>query len=83
MSLVVNLSESEARILLESLIARERQVIEVCETSDDEDLVANPLEPTARAWNFLTALRFSADCLADETPKTDRSHVLLTARWLP
>jgi len=38
--LVVNLSESEARILLESLIARERQMAEVCATSDDEDRVA-------------------------------------------
>jgi hypothetical protein len=39
-SLVVNLSESEARIVLESLIAREREMAEVCATSEDEDLVA-------------------------------------------
>jgi hypothetical protein len=39
-SLVVNLSESEARIVLESLVAREREMAGICATSDDEDLVA-------------------------------------------
>lgn len=41
MSLVVNLSESEAKILLESLVAREQEMANICETSDDPDVVAD------------------------------------------
>lgn len=41
MSLTVELSASEAKILLEALEARDRQMAETCASSDDEDLVAD------------------------------------------
>jgi hypothetical protein len=38
---VLDLSFSEAKILLEALALRERQLDEICRTSDDEDVVAD------------------------------------------
>ncbi len=39
-SLVLNLVESEAKIILESLIEKEQAMAEVCDTSTDENLIA-------------------------------------------
>lgn len=39
--LVLSLVESEAKILLESLIERENKMEEICDTSDDEDEIAD------------------------------------------
>jgi hypothetical protein len=50
MSWALQLVESEAKILLESLMAQERQLLAVCETSEDEDAVAD-------AGNDLVELR--------------------------
>lgn len=33
--------ESEAKIILESLIKQESEMAEICDTSDDEDLIAD------------------------------------------
>jgi len=60
MSLVLRLSESEAKILLESLITRERQMAEVCETSDDEDLVAETGNDLIELRLFLNSVRDQA-----------------------
>lgn len=35
------LVESEAKIILESLIAQESKLAEICDTSDDEDIIAD------------------------------------------
>ncbi len=39
-TLSLNLVESEAKMLLESLIEKEQAMSEICETSTDEDLIA-------------------------------------------
>jgi hypothetical protein len=39
-SLLLNLVESETKILLESLLEKERAMSEICESSQDEDLIA-------------------------------------------
>jgi hypothetical protein len=39
--LELNLSESETKIVLEALLRRESEMVEVCRSSDDEDLVAD------------------------------------------
>jgi hypothetical protein len=39
--LELSLIESEAKILLEALIEKETVMSEICETSDDEDLIAD------------------------------------------
>jgi hypothetical protein len=39
--LQLNLVESEAKIILESLIEKERKMAEICDTSDDEDEIAD------------------------------------------
>jgi hypothetical protein len=39
--LELSLVESEAKILLEALIEKEAAMSEICETSDDEDLIAD------------------------------------------
>jgi len=51
-------TESENKILLESLTARERQLLEVCETSEDEDVVAD-------AGNDLVELRLLLNRVRD------------------
>ena len=38
--LTLNLVESEAKILLESLLEKEQAMSEICEDSTDEDLIA-------------------------------------------
>jgi hypothetical protein len=59
-SLTVNLSESEAKILLESLVARERQMAEICATSDDADLVAETGNDLIELRLFLRSVRDQA-----------------------
>jgi|GEM_PF-4173324 len=39
--LELNLSESETKIVLEALLRRESEMVEVCRSSDDDDLVAD------------------------------------------
>jgi len=39
-NLTLNLVESEAKILLESLLEKEQAMSEICEVSTDEDLIA-------------------------------------------
>ena len=58
MSLALQFVESEAKILLESLMAQEQQLLHVCETSDDEDLVAD-------AGNDLVELRLLLNRVRD------------------
>ena len=58
MSLALQFAESEAKILLESLMAQERQLLQVCETSDDEDAVAD-------AGNDLVELRLLLNRVRD------------------
>jgi selenophosphate synthetase-related protein len=58
MSLALQFAESEAKILLESLIAQERHLLHVCETSDDEDAVAD-------AGNDLVELRLLLNRVRD------------------
>jgi hypothetical protein len=41
MSISFQFTESETKILLESLIGQEHQLMQVCETSEDEDAVAD------------------------------------------
>lgn len=54
MSISFQFVESEAKILLESLSVQERQLLDICETSDDEDAVAD-------AGNDLVELRLLLD----------------------
>jgi len=39
-TLTLNLVESETKIILESLIEKEQAMTEICNTSSDEDLIA-------------------------------------------
>ena len=73
MSLVVNLSESEAKILLESLVAREQQMAEVCKTSDDPDLVAE-------TGNDLIELRLLLRSIRDQAVRQFGERVLHFSR---
>ena len=50
MSVAFQFTESETKILLESLTLQERQLLHVCQTSQDEDAVAD-------AGNDLVELR--------------------------
>jgi len=58
MNLALQFAESEAKILLESLMVQERQLLQVCETSDDEDAVAD-------AGNDLVELRLLLNRVRD------------------
>jgi hypothetical protein len=58
MSLALQFAESEAKILLESLMVQEQQLLHVCETSDDEDAVAD-------AGNDLVELRLLLNRVRD------------------
>jgi hypothetical protein len=58
MSLALQFAESEAKILLESLMDQERQLLHVCATSDDEDAVAD-------AGNDLVELRLLLNRVRD------------------
>jgi hypothetical protein len=58
--LPVNLSDSEAKILLESLVARERQMAEICATSDDADVVAETGNDLIELRLFLRSVRDEA-----------------------
>lgn len=73
MSLVLSLSESETRILLESLAIRERQMAEVCATSDDEDLVAE-------TGNDLIELRLLVKSLREQAVRQFGKSVLNFSR---
>lgn len=73
MSLVVNLSESEARIVLESLVAREHEMAEVCATSEDEDLVAE-------TGNDLIELRLLLKSVRDQAVQRFGERVLNFSR---
>lgn len=73
MSLVVNLSESEARIVLESLVAREQEMAEVCATSEDEDLVAE-------TGNDLIELRLLLKSVRDQAVQRFGERVLNFSR---
>jgi hypothetical protein len=71
--LVVNLSESEARIVLESLAAREREMAEVCARSDDEDLIAE-------TGNDLIELRLLLKSVRDQAVQQFGERVLNFSR---
>jgi hypothetical protein len=60
MSLVVSLSESEVKILLESLVARERHMAALCATSDDADVVAETGNDLIELRLFLRSVRDQA-----------------------
>jgi hypothetical protein len=57
-SLGFQLTESEAKIVLESLVGQERQLVQVCETSDDDDAIAD-------AGNDLVELRLLLNRVRD------------------
>ncbi|HET6149795.1 MAG TPA: hypothetical protein VFH68_19810 [Polyangia bacterium] len=58
MTIGLDFTESEAKILLESLMSQERQLLELSETSDDEDAVAD-------AGNDLIELRLLLNRMRD------------------
>ena len=58
MSLALQFAESEAKTLLESLMAQEQQLLQVCETSDNEDAIAD-------AGNDLVELRLLLNRVRD------------------
>jgi hypothetical protein len=60
MSLALELTEAEAKIILEALTAREQQMVEICATSDDEDLVADTGNDLIELRLLLKTLRSSA-----------------------
>jgi hypothetical protein len=60
MNLALELSESEAKIVLEALAARERQMAETCATSEDEDLVAEVGNDLIELRLLLNELRTAA-----------------------
>jgi len=68
MTLGLDFSESEAKILLESLISQESQLLRVCETSDDEDAVAD-------AGNDLIELRLLLNRVRDSAVQKFGSRV--------
>jgi hypothetical protein len=72
-SLAVNLSESEVKILLESLVARERQMAEICATSDDADVVAE-------TGNDLIELRLLLKSVRDQAVRQFGERVLNFSR---
>ena len=72
-SLTVNFSESEVKILLESLIARERQMAETCATSDDPDVVAE-------TGNDLIELRLLLKSVRDQAVRQFGERVLNFSR---
>lgn len=41
MNLALQFTESETKILLESLLAQERQLLHTCKASEDEDAIAD------------------------------------------
>jgi hypothetical protein len=57
---MLTLSESEAKILLESLSLRERQMAEICATSEDEDHVAEVGNDLIELRMLLSSLREKA-----------------------
>ena len=58
-SLELVLAQSEVKILLESLISKESELLNVCEISNDEDLVAD-------TGNSLVELRLLLDPLKEK-----------------
>jgi hypothetical protein len=60
MSLAVSLSESDAKIILEALTSREREMTEICAMSDDEDLVAETGNDLIELRLLLKTLRTQA-----------------------
>jgi hypothetical protein len=60
MSLAVQLTESEAKILLESLMSQEKQLLDLCKTSKDEDAVADAGNDLVELRLLLVRLRESA-----------------------
>ena len=58
--LEVALTESEAKILLEALVIRERALAEVCASSTDEDAVADAGNDLVELRLLLNELRDSA-----------------------
>jgi hypothetical protein len=72
-TLDVPLRESEAKILLEALIAREQVLLSICETSTDQDIVAD-------AGNDLIELRLFLNSIREQAVRTFGSGVLNLSR---
>jgi hypothetical protein len=72
-ALDVSLRESEAKILLEALIAREQALLTICHTSSDQDIVAD-------AGNDLIELRLLLNSVREQAVKTFGSGVLNFSR---
>jgi hypothetical protein len=72
-SLTLTIIESDARILLESLIGRERALAEICENSTDQDEIAD-------VGNDLVELRLLLDRLREQAVGTFGGGVLNFSR---
>jgi hypothetical protein len=72
-TLSILLRESEAKILLEALTAREQELLGICESSDDQDVVAD-------TGNDLIELRLLLNSLREQAVKTFGSGVLNFSR---
>jgi hypothetical protein len=72
-TLSVLLRESEAKILLEALTDREQELLGICESSDDQDVVAD-------TGNDLIELRLLLNSLREQAVKTFGSGVLNFSR---
>jgi hypothetical protein len=59
-TLEIPLRESEAKILLEALIAREQVLLSICENSADQDIVADAGNDLIELRLFLNAVREQA-----------------------